>query len=1052
MKITTQLLLAFLAVALIPLATLGLLAYFNTRDSLTNDVLSHLESVAVIQESRVESIVEQNLERLSLVSSRTQLRLSLDSYIASSNSADQDKMNTILLDARSSVSSFQDICVITLDGNVAASTDEARINAAYPDNEVFLRGQTENSADTFFLSDDGGLSVYLSGPLYLEDELLGVVVIESSADNIIAAITDYTGLGESGETVLATRNEDGDAVFLTPTRFEEEAALSLTVAEEEGDIPIIQALSGYETLLTDMVDYRGQSVMAATRYLEDTGWGLVTKIDRAEALAPVNSLQIFLVTVIVLSLALVVAIALYLTRVIARPISKLTQAAISIGRGEITTKVDIKSPNEVGVLARSFNEMVASLRKSERRYRTTLDNMLEGCQIIDREWRYVYLNTAAAEHGRRPKKELIGRTMMECYPGIDKTEMFTHLKRCMKKRVSHRMENEFSYPDGSRGWFDLSLEPVPEGVFILSVDITERRRAEERIRHLNTVMRAIRNINQLITRGPGREELVQKSCDVMVETRGYEKVWIMLVDEGKKPLTVVSAALGEERNAFIQQMKSGDYPQCIRKLFKQKGPFLALDRPGLEHKDCILAKKHSQRGVYRYRLEYEGKVYGVLGVTVPVELFADEEEKTLFFEMCGDISYALAAIGKREAHQLAEEALKNSEASLAKAQRVASIGSWELDIVSNELSWSDEVYRIFGLKPQQFGATYEAFLDNIHPDDREMVNKAYSDSLKNKTPYSIVHRLLLKGGTIKYVEERCETSYDDEGKPLRSLGTVQDITELRRAEEKLKKWSEELEKRVKQRTAELEERGQELAEANVRLEEMSRHKSQFLANMSHELRTPLNSIIGYTKLMLDGLEGEVNEEQRKDLRTVYNNSQHLLALINDLLDLSKIEAGKITVINEAFTIAELLDEALPAIRLLADEKGLTLSHSVAPTIDHLYADRAKTKQTLINILGNAVKFTSQGDIKLDIAEGDGEFIFSVSDTGMGIEKEDLEAIFDSFKQVGPSQIAGYEGTGLGLAISKQFVEMQGGRIWAESEPGKGSTFTFTLPKKKVPRS
>jgi PAS domain S-box-containing protein len=465
---------------------------------------------------------------------------------------------------------------------------------------------------------------------------------------------------------------------------------------------------------------------------------------------------------------------------------------------------------------------------------------------------------------------------MEAYPGIEKIEMFKHLKRCLEKRVSHRMENEFSYPDGSKGCFDLSMEPVPEGVFILSIDITERKKAEE--------------------------------------------------------------------------------------------------------------------------------------------------------------------------------TLRKSQASLAEAQRVAHIGSWELNLVSNELNWSDEVYRIFGLEPQQFGATYEAFLDNIYPDDREMVNKAYTDSLKNKTPYSVVHRLLLKDGTIKYVEERCETSYDDEGEPVRSLGTVMDVTERKKAEDTLKEWGEELEKRVQQRTAELEQRSQELAEANVNLEELSRHKSQFLANMSHELRTPLNSIIGYTKLMLDGLEGEINEEQRQDLQTVYKNSQSLLALINDLLDLSKIEAGKVTVTNEAFAITELLDEVVPAIKWLAEEKGLTLEYSVTPTIDHLYADKAKTKQTLVNILANAVKFTEKGGIKLNIAEGDGEFIFSVSDTGMGIKKEDLEVIFDSFKQVGPAQIAGFEGTGLGLAISKQFVEMQGGRIWAESELGKGSTFTFTLPKKKAPRS
>jgi len=275
------------------------------------------------------------------------------------------------------------------------------------------------------------------------------------------------------------------------------------------------------------------------------------------------------------------------------------------------------------------------------------------------------------------------------------------------------------------------------------------------------------------------------------------------------------------------------------------------------------------------------------------------------------------------------------------------------------------------------------------------------------------------------------------------------IVSLKKSRGELQQWGEELERKVGERTADLEQRGQELADTNVRLEEASQHKSQFLANMSHELRTPLNSIIGYTKLMMDGLEGDINEEQQKDLQTVYTNSKHLLELINSLLDLSRIEAGKIVVSYETFTISDLLSEVIPTMEQLAREKGLTLTYSVAPDIDSLYADKTKTSQVLINILGNAVKFTNEGNVELNVAETDNNFIFSVTDTGIGIKEEDLEIVFDSFKQVGPAQIAGYEGTGLGLAISKQFIEMQGGRIWAESELGKGSTFTFTLPKKRV---
>jgi len=269
----------------------------------------------------------------------------------------------------------------------------------------------------------------------------------------------------------------------------------------------------------------------------------------------------------------------------------------------------------------------------------------------------------------------------------------------------------------------------------------------------------------------------------------------------------------------------------------------------------------------------------------------------------------------------------------------------------------------------------------------------------------------------------------------------------KQAEEELKRHREHLEELVEERTKHLEEKSQELSEINVLLGEASRHKSEFLANMSHELRTPLNPIIGYTKLILDGVEGEIKEEQRKDLEIVHSNSQHLLQLINNLLDISKIEAGRIELQWREFSVSDLLAEAVLPMQRLAEEKGLTLAYDVGAGIDKLNGDKGRVRQVLLNILGNAVKFTGEGGIDLRVSENDTDFIFSVTDTGIGIGEDDLETIFDIFKQVGPAQIAGYEGTGLGLAISKQFVEMHGGMIRAKSEPGKGSTFTFTLPKK-----
>ena len=383
-----------------------------------------------------------------------------------------------------------------------------------------------------------------------------------------------------------------------------------------------------------------------------------------------------------------------------------------------------------------------------------------------------------------------------------------------------------------------------------------------------------------------------------------------------------------------------------------------------------------------------------------------------------------------------EQALRQAEEKYRTILEEMEDAYFEVDLEGNFTFVNDQHCRALGYSREEMIGMKSRV--TTYEEDYESMYNAFTQIYETGEPLrNFAHRTVGKDGVVGWTEVSAVPMRNQQGEIIGFRGIGHNVTQRKQMEESIRRY-----------TAEVEQKSQELAEANISLEEMSRHKSQFLANMSHELRTPLNSIIGYTKLMLDGLEGDINEEQQKDLQTVYNNSKHLLELINDLLDLSRIEAGKTVLTYEVFTISDFLAEVIPAVQPLAREKGLALTYSVAPDIDSLYADRAKTRQVLINILGNAIKFTDEGSVKLDVAESDSDFIFSVADTGTGMKREDLEVIFDSFQQVGPAQIAGYEGTGLGLAISRQFIEMQGGKIWAESELGKGSTFTFTLPKKR----
>ncbi len=237
-----------------------------------------------------------------------------------------------------------------------------------------------------------------------------------------------------------------------------------------------------------------------------------------------------------------------------------------------------------------------------------------------------------------------------------------------------------------------------------------------------------------------------------------------------------------------------------------------------------------------------------------------------------------------------------------------------------------------------------------------------------------------------------------------------------------------------------------LQQAKEAAEAATRHKSEFLANMSHELRTPLNAIIGFSEVLLEKMFGELNEKQEEYLQDILSSGQHLLSLINDILDLSKVEAGKMELEPAVFNLRELLEGSLVMVKERALAHGLTLSLDIAEDIDTFIGDERKVKQVLFNLLSNAVKFTpDKGKVGVTATKTNGVVQVVVRDTGIGVAAEDQQQIFEAFQQVGKGMVGKPEGTGLGLALTKKFVELHGGRIWVESTLGQGSTFTFTLP-------
>ena len=508
---------------------------------------------------------------------------------------------------------------------------------------------------------------------------------------------------------------------------------------------------------------------------------------------------------------------------------------------------------------------------------------------------------------------------------------------------------------------------------------------------------------------------------------------------------------------------------------------------------------------------------------------------------------------------------------LAEAQKLARIGSWEWDINSNIITWSDELYELYGVEKEGFNATFEAFLNIVHVEDREMTQNVIQESLANHEPFNFYHRIVHSNGEVRIMHSRGEVIPNEEGRPAMMMGTGQDITERVQEEEMEKlataatksynsviiadsegevQWVNEgfteltgytLEQIKSSKSSlfkiigsnkfqknksfndiiinkkpvsferadytregkkywvittitpvigkngeveriisidsditlrkEMEEdlvkanqiaehslmKGNkaldELMKAKKQLEESMKVKEQFLANMSHEIRTPMNAIIGFTDLIL---KTKLLPDQKQYIDAIKAAGADLIVIINDILDFSKIQSGKVSFEQIKFSIKQLFGTLTDLMKQRANEKQLEIITHVDDRVpEHLVGDPTRLNQVFLNLVGNAIKFTEKGQVKVSVEllnedEDSVQLKFAVSDTGIGIPKDKLHDIFEGFTQANSDTTRKYGGTGLGLTIVKQLVELQNGKIEVNSKVGEGSTFSFELTfQKKV---
>lgn len=365
MSLTTKFFLFFSTAALIPLIFVSFFSYYQARDTATNTAITKLSVIANLQKNRIEELATRYLEQAELVASRGQVRNGLLVYEKNDTSSASAQIQTTIEAAKSSVSDIVSITVYARDGQVVASTEKALLGKKYPGTDFDMLLKSSAQFKGLFKSSSNQLYGKIFAPITINTTTLGIAEINLSADPLIAITEDYAGLGDSGETIIAEKNASGDAIFLTPLRFDAGAALRRGIPSDAANVPVLSAIQGVENTFTvNSIDYRDKSIFAVTRYIAPLAWGIVVKIDRAEIFAPIDEMRYFIFIICIFAACLSLIISYALAGHISRPIISLTKAASRLEHGTFDHDVMVNSHDEIGKLGESFNIMAHRLEEN----------------------------------------------------------------------------------------------------------------------------------------------------------------------------------------------------------------------------------------------------------------------------------------------------------------------------------------------------------------------------------------------------------------------------------------------------------------------------------------------------------------------------------------------------------------------------------------------------------------------------------------------------------------------------------------------------------------
>nr|CRH05330.1 putative Histidine kinase [Candidatus Magnetococcus massalia] len=620
-----------------------------------------------------------------------------------------------------------------------------------------------------------------------------------------------------------------------------------------------------------------------------------------------------------------------------------------------------------------------AFRHSEEKYRNLFANIGSGVAVYQaveegEDFVFVDMNKAGERYSQVHAKDLLGRKVTDCFPGIREMGLLETFKEVWRTGEPKHHPLRLYHDNRVQQWVENYVFKLDSGeVVAVYDDVSDIKRAQEELRKSEERFAyAMQGANDGLW-----------DWDILNQSLYYSPRW-------KSMLGYSEDELANDYESWSKNV----HPEDVQRA-----------EASIQH-----VLQHKEEGDYQCEFRMRHKAGHYIDILSRGFLIRDE---------AGNPSRMVGTHIDLTSRKEIERALADYSQRLELATRAGGIGVWEWDVVSGELHWDERQFEIYGISREEFTHEISAWKRAVHPEDLAAAEAHVKRALAGEEIFERMFRILWPDGSERTIKAAAVVVRDESAKPMRMIGVNWDITVEKEQEKQLLGAIREAEK------------------ANMA-------KTEFLAHMSHDIRTPLNAVMGMGELLA---ESPLNDEQHDQLKVLRRSSGLLLNLINDVLDISKIEAGQLVLERAAFSLQSLIQDSVEVVQLAAETKGLaTVVRLDSELPDNVIGDAQRLTQILYNLLSNAVKFTQQGQITLEvIPAGDARITFNLQDTGIGVDKSHLDKIFEPFNQVRGRGNQHTTGTGLGLAICRNLVEIMGGEISATSLLDQGSTFTFTIP-------